>query len=320
MLSAALLLQACITAPRPMDAQEQAVWRGLEWAAGFLADDETFDALAPDYLLMLRELGLNHRHTNVQWSARKLESLAARRLAHRLPRVFPANRHGKERFLAASRFLFRHNDDRAHLERYYRIALADIGLDDTVRFDRALAGLRYSELTDILLNAWHVHQARLELADLELPPDRLPRYLARLKDINFIHDRRRAGRYSLQNYFVTHLVFVLSDFGAVAPPDTALARRLLDYLLARFEYVRREADDNDLLAEFVHCLKIYGMDSGARVVEAQRYLQGRQNEDGSFITTYELGGNAYDLFHPTWTAITALNYSSASQQRSKARP
>jgi len=292
------------------------VQRGLEWAAGFVADTNNFDALATDYLLMLNELGQDRGHASIARRARELEKLAAQRLTQRLQRVFPANREGKLRYLAAARFLFRYGPDPSHLERYYRIALADIELDDANRFDQAAGSLDYSSMTDVLINAWQIHHLRHDLPDLplQLPPDRLPRYLVRLRDIALVRDRHRAGQYSRQNYFVTHLVFVLSDFGATPPPDTTLSRRMHDYLLAAFDYVRNDADDNDLLAEFVHCLKIYGMDRDARVIEAQQYLLHQQNPDGSFFTADERGGNAYDLFHPTWTAITALNYSSNSRQ------
>ncbi len=72
--------------------------------------------------------------------------------------------------------------------------------------------------------------------------------------------------------------------------------------------MRSKTDDLDLLGEYVECMKIFGLGGNAEVIESLNYIVSQQNPDGSWVKTKSADKDPYDLFHPTWTSITALHY------------
>jgi hypothetical protein len=51
-----------------------------------------------------------------------------------------------------------------------------------------------------------------------------------------------------------------------------------------------------------------GLGQRAEVLEAINYLVSQQNPDGSWVKKRKKDDDPYDLFHPSWTSITALHY------------
>ena len=309
-LLAAVLAAGCL--PPPAGHREARLLAGLEWTARFLDDPARFRRVGPDYLLMLDELRLNPRHRRLARRAGGLLARHARRMAGALQVHFPPDAAGRGRFLLAAPYLYRYAGPARRLDRYFREALADAGGGTAADFEEALAGRDYGRLTDLLLEAWAARRLaalRPALAPrLPRPPwGRWLRALARLP----LSPPGRADRASEQGYFLTHLVYVLTDFGARPPPPGALTRKLKARLLHTWPAVRRRLNDADLVAEYLHCLKILGLGHRPEVRRAQAWLAARQDPAGEFADAMERLGDAYDRFHPTWTALAALNYPAA---------
>jgi len=300
-----------VVADPALDRSKRAVLRGLLWTLELVDADENFEFIAADYLLMLHELTLRPDTPVIREAAESLIRNALARLSKQLQTFFPPTANGKWRFISIAPYIYEFDVEAARFESYYRLALAPI--DDQrheISFQDAVNERDYDAIGDYLIEQFQLDRLLRKVgpAHLKLPVNRLPDFLARIDELQFIYDRRTADQYSIQNYFVTHLVYVLSDFGAKRPALQGLALRLSDYLAGNFHDVRHVVNDLDLLAEFVHCLKILGESKRGDVREAEAYLLAQQQSDGSWTTPYYKSGDPYDQFHPTWTALIAIHY------------
>lgn len=106
-----------------------------------------------------------------------------------------------------------------------------------------------------------------------------------------------------QDNLVTHVVYVLSDYGRLSLAGCALTRER-EYMIAQLPRVVRQGDV-ELTSEFVDSLRILGVGDEHRAVSAARsWLLTVQNPDGSFGDPG--AEDFYDRYHSTWTALNAL--------------
>ncbi len=117
--------------------------------------------------------------------------------------------------------------------------------------------------------------------------------------------RRRAGNPEFTDVFygVSHLVYTLNDYSRVklSPPC----------MPAEFAFLRDaltdaiDAGDAEMLGEFLDSLRSFGMTANDAIIRAGfEYLLSHQNADGSWGDVNE--PDAYDRYHPTWTALDGL--------------
>jgi hypothetical protein len=104
-------------------------------------------------------------------------------------------------------------------------------------------------------------------------------------------------------YAVTHLIYTLNDYSRF--------RLLPAWLPQEFDYLRAhlqrpiDADDPELLGEFMDCLRAFGLtDSDPGIAAGVEYLLTHQNVDGSWGDIQ--GTDVHKRYHTTWTAIDAL--------------
>lgn len=104
-------------------------------------------------------------------------------------------------------------------------------------------------------------------------------------------------------YAITHLIYTVNDYSRY--------RLLPEWLPDEFEYLRAhlqrpiEADDPELLGEFLDCLRAFGLtDADPGIAAGVDYLLAHQNPDGSWGDI--LGTDVHKRYHTTWTAIDAL--------------
>jgi hypothetical protein len=104
-------------------------------------------------------------------------------------------------------------------------------------------------------------------------------------------------------YAITHLIYTLNDYNRF--------RLLPEWLPQEFEYLRShlqqpiDADDPELLGEFLDCLRAFGMDdTDPGIAAGTEYLLASQNTDGSWGDVH--GTDVHTRYHTTWTAIDAL--------------
>ncbi|HMC59499.1 MAG TPA: hypothetical protein VKJ01_09935 [Candidatus Solibacter sp.] len=110
-------------------------------------------------------------------------------------------------------------------------------------------------------------------------------------------------RFSDIVYAITHLIYTLNDYSRF--------RLLPEWLPEEFEYLRAhlqrpiDADDPELLGEFLDCLRAFGLtDTDPGMAAGVEYLLAHQNADGSWGDVR--GTDVHKRYHTTWTAIDAL--------------
>jgi hypothetical protein len=104
-------------------------------------------------------------------------------------------------------------------------------------------------------------------------------------------------------YAITHLIYTLNDYSRF--------RLQPEWLPEEFAYLRAhlqwpiDADDPELLGEFLDCLRSFGLtDADPGVAAGVEYLLAHQNADGSWGDVH--GTDVHKRYHTTWTAIDAL--------------
>lgn len=104
-------------------------------------------------------------------------------------------------------------------------------------------------------------------------------------------------------YAVTHVVYTLNDYGSYQlspewlPQEFDFLRRNLSHAMA--------AEDVESIGEFLDSLKSFGLtESDESFANGVKYLLASQNMDGSWGDLK--ADDAYQRYHPTWTAIDGL--------------
>jgi hypothetical protein len=292
--------------------EAEAALRGALWTVRFVQPDAHFDQIFSDYLLMLHELYVQPADETVRRCLHDLILNALQRAEPRLAAIFPSTPYGAWDFQTILRILWEHEGPVEAYEGFYREVLSgheELTYDTT--FEEALQARDYDTLCDYLIDAAFLHYLREERPEgsIALPPDRLPHYIRELAHLEYVHTvSSKPEAYQAQNYFATHVILVLSDYGSKRVLDCKLADHALRYVQEEFEPVWRRVPDMDLLAEFIHCLKIARLDDQTLVDKAARHLLDLQRPDGSWGSDEDLAGSPYQAFHPTWTVATALNY------------
>ncbi len=309
-------------------ALESAAFHGFVWIADFIRKDENFEFIFSDYVVMLYELSLNDSSTRVQQLARKLSRSAFKRALPRLDEIFPPTGTGKWDFISVIPVIHHFGIDIGPYLKFYQRHFPKGFIDSgEISFAKARKTLNYDILGDYLLDIWFVEwtSASFENTPFTLPPNHYDDYLKRVESTPFIHQSSDDQiDYSDQNYFLTHVVLVMSNYGmsnyaGESLGDSALGTRLLDYFIRDYDAIRFQVRDLDLIAEVLQCFRLLGAGERVFVNEGLSYLLREQHADGSWGTKEDAEGDPYDVFHPTWAAITAINgYISAPGQKPRA--
>lgn len=103
-----------------------------------------------------------------------------------------------------------------------------------------------------------------------------------------------------QDNLVTHVIYVMSDYGRVTLKASNYKAELA-YMRDAFKRVYKE-EDVEGVAEFIDSSRILGIkDSDPMIKKGLAWLLSVQKADGSFGD-----GDEYDIYHSTWTALNAL--------------
>ena len=292
--------------------EEKAVLRSLNWLVGFAADDKNLVEVFSDALLMLSELSSADHSPEVQ---RVSESLLRSLLAtatNRLDSIFSQSVYGFWDYTSILSMVY---DSKIPLERYiehfnsYEPHTIDPVYGNSI--ESALESMDYDLIGDYLIDFSFVHHLNEEYPNSVFYYSGNPyeTVLSAIESVPFLHNfESDRVLYSEQNYFVTHIVLVMSDYGRKPIPSTILTQRVLSYILREFNTVRYKVDDLDLLAEFVHCLKILNSGEGEIVQEAISHMLDRQLPNGAWGSEKELTSGPYDQLHPSWAVSTSLIY------------
>jgi len=286
----------------------RALVRGLRWCAAFNENDQRFDFTFSNYLTMLDELTLTRLHPALEQIVHGLIVQEFARAVPRLQKLFPADADGYGDFISILPVAYHHQVPIGPLQRFAGRHFAGIALPDRLQeFHRAAKERNYDALTTLIVEATFIDLAdRMGAsADFRMPPNNYQTFLEEAAEIPFVHGPGEDG-YGDQNYYATHLVLALNHYGYHPLPVSAADDHVFRYLSGHYNAVRNQADDLDLLCEYLYCLRTFARENGGSVAEGERHVLSRQNADGSWGTADDFNGDPYDQLHPTWTAITLL--------------
>lgn len=300
--------------------ETRAILNGLKWCVEFTANEERFDYIFSDYVQMLAELAQNRTDPDIESFATRLIKHAMERAQYRFSSIFPLTPAGKWDFISIIPALCKFNIDKKLFFDYFTFNFELVRHDPyDLTFEQAVVAHDCDLLGDVLIDYSYLDNVHLQCGkpDYNLPEND---FSARIQKVIHLPFRYSFGSgeddYSDQNYYITHLVFVMTHYGDTPLENgefPAFKHRILNYLLGHFHTIRYQVDDLDLLAEFAQCLKMYGKENIPMVKEAVRYLLSKQLKDGSWQDPDENYEDPYDEFHPTWAVMSALSYSYRAQ-------
>jgi len=289
--------------------KRRAVLKGLLWLLDFTQDERKFRFIFRNYIHMLYEVSAINPDPAVKSIVCRIIRNEASRAEPLMKSIF--NDKNVEDIILLVCILDRIKAPSVKYQEYYDRHLSGYDGEKCRRlFYRSLERCDYDKLTDVFSEYSHFRFAyeRGLIERFRLPPDYRQEFISKCANIPFIYGIDDSGGYHDQNYFATHAVFAMTGYGEYRLPDSAFSRRLRKYIVANFPAVRKEVDDFDLVGEFVQCMKIMGLGDRRDVRETEVDIVSKQRPDGSWENDPKRSQDPYDLFHPTWTSITALHY------------
>lgn len=291
---------------------EAAVLHALAWLTDFLSDDKTFSVIFSDAILMLHELSLNNSSSQIQTLSIEMLVSQVNRARLNLDKLYSFSVYDFWDFSSILGLIYQHQiPPKDFIDFYHKFDPETIPLEYSLDISDALANYNYDVLGDYLIDYSFLHHLAVDYPDTSatLPFNPYLYLLESLQNIPFIHTfESNQTEYSIQNYFVTHVALVLTNYGSKNIENGVFAQRIYRYLIDELATVRYQTNDLDLLAEFVHCLKFFGAADNQQVQEATDYLLSKQLENGAWGTPSELQSDPYVQMHPTWAISTALHY------------
>jgi hypothetical protein len=292
--------------------EERAVLKGLLWCVRYFDKNHNFNNVFSDYLTMLYEVSIQGSPV-VKDITKKIAQKAIKRAYSRLGKIFSDDLEGKWDFINIIPILNHFEFNLQPFAKFYRNYFPkDNSYYEDLSFRKATRKHNYDVLSDYIIDYSALYFARKvdKKNQFNLPKCKFKRIVRKCRKIPFKYKFGKS-KYHDQNYYATHLVFALCGYGENNLRKTRFTKKIFKYLKKNFKKVRYEVGDIDLLCEYVNCFKIYGYGNNRRVKEAIQYIFSKQLPDGSW-DPYDYDNNAkldaYDIFHPTWTAITALCY------------
>ena len=290
------------------DERYLAALRGLRWCVAFCDDDPKFDSTFSDYITMLDELTLHRPRPALAGIVHTLIVREFERALPRFPAIFPPSPAEYEDFISILPVAYRHQVPAKPLKEFASHHFAAVTpIDRLHEFRQAAKERDYDRLSDLVIWAAFLNMAYRWQADRDfsLPPDNYRTIMTECASIPFVA-RFNQDAYRDQNYYATHVLLALNHYGQRPLIASVTADKVFFYLTRNYNAVRYRVGDLDLLCEYLYCFRQFGPQGVQFISEGERYVLSQQREDGSWGTAEDFGGNPYDQFHPTWTAITLL--------------
>ncbi len=293
--------------------EERAILSGMHWLASYLESEKRFTEGFADFIWIMNELTHSPHQPKRTQLAKQLILLSFQRAFPKLHTIYSPDLADKWGYISLLPLLYKYKQDiRPYLLFHKKHFPKELHTTQKVPYEEAVQNNDYDTLGDYLIEESFLDllMKRYPQNPFFLPVNEFPEHVRLLDKVTFRYtfDKDEDG-YHKQNYFITHIVMAMNHYGeSPIPNNTPLLRRVGDYLERELPTVRHKADDIDLLAEFLYCLKALQRPQTPTYREAIQYLLRSQHKDGSWGTQKELQGNTYDAMHPTWTVITALGY------------
>jgi hypothetical protein len=159
---------------------------------------------------------------------------------------------------------------------------------------------KYRALSNALINSFFAYKAGVTLGC------DFPKIITHLPEMRPYkgHDLCASWEdYNDQCYLVTHVIYVLSNWGELTLDKNAFPHEY--FFIIRNLPIHMHTGDIHLISEFIECLRIFGApDSNERIKEGINFLLENQNADGSWDSS--AGSDPYTVYHATMCACQAM--------------
>ena len=158
---------------------------------------------------------------------------------------------------------------------------------------------RFRTMSNALINSFYAYKAGI---DFGTPFLSVLKHLPELRPYQGHHELSWE-EYNDQCYLVTHVVFVLSNWGELALDKNMFPHEY--FFIVRNLPIHLHTGDIHLVSEFLECLRIFGTkDSNDKIQEGISFLLDSQAKDGSWDSGK--ASDAYTAYHATMCACQAM--------------
>lgn len=302
--------------------RERVILAGIHWIITFADDDNNFDFLFPDFMLLMQKLTMSENRAHQEEVAKLIVKKSFARAENKLASLFSADEESRWNFIRLFDILARNPEFQNSYFRFYQKHFGpNLRLNykaDGTEFLKAIELADYQILFAYLLQTsfLHYYLAAVKNPSAVLPSDEFPRLLKEFESFNYILDHPvDSPQFRSLGYLATHIVLYLTNYGEFAIKDGTNKRKAQAYIESSFDKVRHQLGDFDLLAEYVQCLKILNPGEDQRINDLEKFLFSLQRPDGSWGSKWDFKTNPYTAIHPGGAALMALNQPNSPVRR-----
>ena len=295
-----------------------AALHGMIWLVEQMSSVRAYYSFFGNYLWMFYEFRLSKGHPLIVDFATRLLRLELDGAQFRLEKMFEPTLEDKWRFISLLPILYEVQADDREYAKFYRsyfprsIQYYDVSFEDCEYLSD------FEGMVSVLMDYCFLEMARdvnQYSRQFRLPESRFSEYWKVIKQTDIRELESSAtdfiGRFEL-DYQMTHLVMCRIGYGSkVLARKTAFDSRLADYLMRHEGRILKNRRDLDLMAELAYCYLEMGIQS-AWVRMAIDKILASQHANGSWGPKSQMRLRMYDRMHATWTAVTALCFSTSN--------
>ncbi len=287
--------------------RDEAVMRGLDWMASYLASPGHIDEVGVDAVQLFAEVATTAANNQLRARARIHGREVATRVsphyrtvaldAETLLELLDLLTWLKALNVESPALLARAREAYGTYDDFWAIAETS---DVNMRKDEDSI---YAALIDsYIIERVHFTAPKLFTMRSELP--RLLRFLAKRDYTSGLLDDDW-DVFQDHAYLLTHVIYVLSDYGRI-PFEPKQVPWVMRFLRDNFDYALVE-EDVELIGEFIDIFRATGRTEAndAMVRQGTAFLLASQHDDGSWGEV-EKSDDAYDIIHYTWCAVSGL--------------
>jgi hypothetical protein len=300
----------------PLLEKEKRILSGLHWLLKFIDDDQRFNDVFTDFIILANELKRGSRAHQSEIATQLLKNCLKRAIP-KLKQLFPADEEGRWDFIGILPILSKSTEFRSTYYAFYKQNFSTNKIPNyyehhELSFNDAVNQSNFEVMGDYLIDISFLHYfIKSDTKNtLKLPANRFKHYLAQFESFNYnLELDKNSDSYSEQAYLATHIPLVLTNYGEFKIPSGINTDKVKNYIDKTYHSIRYSVNDLDLLAEYLQCLKMLAKsNSDERIPELERLFFSLQRSNGSWGKQTDFDGDAYNMFHPTWAVLTALNH------------
>lgn len=289
------------------------VLAGLHWLIVFIDDSQHFQDLFSDFIIFSEELSRNSSYPQLAEIGSRLLVDSLQRAQVDLEIIFPADEDGLWDFIGILPIVAQVPEVKNTYLQFYEKRFSHLAKQayqsEEMTFQQAIKQKNFHVIGDYLIDTSFLHYYQPTQNDLAipLPPDTFQEHMQSFEKFDYpIELNSQSAAFSDLAYLATHVVLVMTNYGALPISTDINSQKVSDYINTTFPIVRFQLSDLDLLAEYLQSLKILQPADDPRIKMTESFILSLQRSDGSWGTAEDFAGEPYDAFHPTWAVLTAL--------------